>query len=207
MSTHPELVALERQKLELEIRDLELSVEKSNWENRLIKGQPARGGSFTYAGAVEEDAVHDLMAKLATWSNLHPGQPITLYLDSGGGYVTDGYTLYDFLRSLSEKGHHITTHGLGIAASMAAVLLQAGDTRVMSAHSWLMVHEISFGAQGKFSQMKNMVDFNRRLQDQALEILTARSKYTKRRLTSAWKDDLWFDAEGALKNGFIDEIR
>jgi ATP-dependent Clp protease protease subunit len=195
------------ERISLVRKQLELDIERSTWENRLTKGQPIREGNFVFAGTVEEESVFDLMAKLTTWSNLHPGQPVTLYIDSGGGFVTDGYTLYDFLRSISAKGHHITTHGLGMAASMAAVLMQAGDTRVMSPHSWMMIHEVSFGASGKFSAMKNMVDFNKRLQDQAAGILTARSKWTKRRLLNAWKDDVWLDAQQALKEGFIDEVR
>lgn len=193
-------------RIDAERRYYELENVKLEWETRLISERPIKHGEFVYAGEVEEEHVHALIEQMTTWSNLHPEQPITLYINSGGGYVTDGFALYDYLLSLRAKGHHVTTVGLGIVASMAGVLLQAGDERVITPRTWLMIHQVEFGAGGKLSTMKNLVRFNERLQEQALDVLAERSSVSKRTIKQKWTEDWWLDAGDALKGGFVDKI-
>lgn len=198
---------LELQELELGIKSLELKNWQLERENDLIKGNPVAGGFFTYAGPVIESAVYDLMHRLAIWSNNHPGQPITLTIDSHGGTVLDGFALFDFLQELKAKGHHITTVGLGLVASMGAVLLQAGHERVMSPRTWMMIHQVEGAGGGNPGELKNIAKFNERLQAQALDILSERSTWSSRTLKTKWKDDLWLSAEEAQKAGLIDRIQ
>jgi len=70
--------------------------------------------------------------------------------------------LYDYVRGLRRQGHHVTTSSLGYAASMAGILLQVGDKRIMGAESWLLIHEGSFGAVGSVGQVEDTVEWSRR---------------------------------------------
>lgn len=193
-------------KAQLELRDLELDVWKKETEQRLIEAQGIAKGEFYYTGVVEEEQVHNLIDRLETWSNAHPGAPITVVINSQGGVVIDGFALYDYLTRLKSRGHHLTTVGLGIAGSMGGVLLQAGDERVMTPRAWMLVHEVQGFARGSFSEMKNIMRFNERLQEQAMDILAERSTWTRAKLKKSWVDDLWLDASDALAAGFIDRI-
>lgn len=136
-----------------------------------------------------------------------PGCDITIQFNSPGGLVTEGFAFYDFLRELSAKGHHLTTKCLGAAASMGAILMQAGDERVMTPTAFMMVHEISGGDEGTVAQLKDTIAIVERFQDKALDILTKRSSISRLQLKRKWVKTDWFmDAEEALKHGFIDRI-
>lgn len=190
---------LKRQKLEHEV--WKLGVERKRVENH-----PVAKGEFMFIGAVFEEPVHEMIEQMDIWSRNHPGDPITLVINSQGGVVVDGFALYDFIMELKRRGHSITTKGLGLQASMGGILLQAGDERVMTPRSWMLVHEVQGIAEGSFSDMKNVMKFNERLQNQALDILAERSNWSRRTIKTKWKDDLWLSAQDALKAGFIDRI-
>jgi ATP-dependent Clp protease protease subunit len=126
--------------------------------------------------------------------------------NSPGGVVTDGFTLYDFLRELSNRGHHITTKCMGAAASMGAILMQAGDHRVMTPNAFMMVHEISGQNEGTIAEMKDTLAIVSRFQDKALSILTAKSNMSKRALQVVEEDRLVHGRCRRLWLGFIDAI-
>jgi len=96
---------------------------------------------YIFRASVNESATANCIHQLQTWHRLYPGEPMEIVFTSPGGSVVDGMALYDFIQTLRSDGHHITTTALGMAASMAGVLLQAGDTRVMGRESWLLIHE------------------------------------------------------------------
>lgn len=146
--------------------------------------------------------------KLTTWSRIDPGCDIEIVFTSPGGSIIDGFALFDHIQTIRRAGHRVTTSALGMAASMAGVLLQAGDHRVMSRESWLLIHEASFGAGGSFGDVEDTVEWVRRMQDRILDIFAERSTMTKRQLKAKWtRRDWWISADEALAAGFIDEVR
>lgn len=189
---------LREKKLALEITALER-------QQKLIDGSPVASGEFFMLGPVDED-VYELMLRMDIWSRNHPAADITLTINSPGGTVVDGFAFYDFLNTLKRRGHHITTRGIGMQASMGGVLLQAGDHRVMSKRSWMLIHEVQGLAEGSFSEMSNTMKLNKRFQDQALDILAAKAKWSKLKIRKTWTTDTWLDAADALKAGFVDEV-
>lgn len=193
-------------KAQLEQEKLSLQIWKLQKEKDLIEGSPIASGEFVFVGPVTEEPVHDLIEKLDIWSRNHPKADIVITINSQGGVVLDGFALYDFIQSLRKRGHHVTTKSMGLAASMGGILLQAGDERVMTKRSWMLVHEVQGIAEGSFSEMKNVMKFNERLQEQALDILASRCSWTRGKIKKLWKDDLWLDAPDALKAGFVDRI-
>ena len=190
---------------QLKNRKLELEITRMEREQGLVDGSPIANGEFSLIGPVDEE-IYDLMHRMDIWSRNHPGDGIVLTINSPGGTVVDGFAFYDFLQVLKKRGHHIVTRGIGMQASMGGILLQAGDHRIMSPRSWMLIHEVQGIAEGSFSEMTNLVKFNSRLQEQALDILAQRTKWTKAKIKKTWIQDTWMDALDALNAGFVDEV-
>lgn len=134
--------------------------------------------------------------------------PIEIVFYSPGGEVISGMALFDHIRRISKMGHHITTVCSGYAASMAGILLQAGDTRVMGKESYILIHEVSFGAGGKIGEVEDEVAFVKKIQSRVLHIFAERSSLTVRQLDNRWKrKDWWLDSDEALELKIVDEVR
>ena len=148
------------------------------------------------------------MKKLTQWSRLNPKCPMEIIFSSPGGSIIDGFELFDFIQDLRSRGHHITTGTLGMAASMAGILLQAGDTRWVGGQAWVMIHRAAFGAFGKTYEVEDEVEFVKRIEGRILDIFTSRSKLTKQKIKKNWdRKDWWISADEALELHLVDEIR
>jgi ATP-dependent protease ClpP protease subunit len=101
----------------------------------------------------------------------------------------------------------------GMAASMAGVLLQAADTRIMGANAFLLIHEGSLGAIGDFGDVEDRVELMGQMHDRILSLFETRAKpinpkTTKAFIRNRWKrKDWWITAEEAAKLGLVDEVR
>ncbi len=163
---------------------------------------------YPFYRPVDDSSVTTCMEMLSFWSRTDPQCAIELVFNSPGGGVLAGLALFDFIRDLREKGHHITTHTLGHAASMAGILLQAGTTRVMGKEAWILIHEISFGAVGKIGEIEDTTEWVKKMQKRILNIFAERSKMTAVQIEKKWKrTDWWLDSDQALELGLIDEVR
>ncbi len=163
---------------------------------------------YRFTGTVTDDTVKACMKTLTEWSRQRPNSPIEIIFYSPGGSVTAGLALWDFLQEIKDKGHHLTTVIQGIAASMAGILSQAGDVRVMGKESWLMIHEVSFGAQGKIGEIEDTVDWINKVQKRVLDIFAERSKLSVAQLRKMWdRKNAWLSSDEALAKGLVDEVR
>ena len=191
---------LERQLLETKLR-AELRVENT------VLAQPDQHGEFLLAGDVTDGLMHRLMDQMELYSKRVPGGDIELTINSPGGSVLAGFALIDHMRLLQSRGHKITTKGVGYVASMAGIILQAGDERVLSDHAFFGMHEVSSQVSGSLSNQEDSIKFAKALQARAIELLTARSKFTSRTLQNAWaRKDVHMSAAEALKNGLVDRV-
>lgn len=180
---------------------------KAQREISVLENLPDSHHTYLFYTGVDALSVNQCMKELEIWSRRDPGCPITIIFNSPGGYVNDGYALYDYLRELSKRGHKITTKCLGMAASMGAILMQAGDERVMGPTSFFMIHEIAGQLEGNSSQIEDQRKQLDRLENKALEILSSRSSLSKRTIQTRWKRRDWvMDAEEAVANGFADRV-
>jgi ATP-dependent Clp endopeptidase proteolytic subunit ClpP len=147
------------------------------------------------------------MRRLAIWHRLEPGSDIEIIFTSPGGDVISGLALFDYIQELRASGHKVTTKAQGYAASMASILLQAGDVRVMNAEAWLLIHEASFGAGGKLGEVEDTVEWVKKVSKRIKDIYAKRSSLTAPQIEQRWRrKDWWIDADEALKLGFCDEI-
>jgi ATP-dependent Clp protease protease subunit len=226
----------EVRKLDLESANLALEASKLRAEAANIRAQARHSRAyaiiteFTAADRAEDDAqarAHDLnnavytfdtevddrsvkyaMSKLSEWARRDPGCAIELRFNSPGGDVIAGMALFDFLQSLRRQGHTIITVAYGMAASIAGILLQAGDIRVMGQESYLLIHQVRSGIRGSFGEIEDEVAFLSKMQDRILDIFAARSTMTREEIKKQWeRRDWWLDSAEALAAGFVDEVR
>ena len=195
-----------------EVRKLQIDTERAAAELDAFRRREADTAAeegrrtYTFYSRVEEESVRACMATLTSWASKAPGAPLTVVFNSPGGAVHDGLALFDFLRHLRVTGHHLTTIALGRAASMGAVLLQAGDRRVIGANAFIMLHEVSNGASGKVSEIEESVELSKRLQKRLLAILADRSSLAEAQIQRKWsRRDWWLDAEETVALGFADD--
>lgn len=195
------------EKLRQEARMFELKNKEMAMGIRDLEATSDEAHIYTFYTAVMGSSVIKCMYTLDAWSRRAPGCEMTIIFNSPGGTVSDGFALFDFLRDLSNRGHKIVVKAYGMAASMGAILMQAGDERVMSKNSFMMIHEGQGGMEGSLAEMTDTIKLFNKFQDKAIDILTAKSTLSKSQITRLWKKtDYWMSAEEALEKGFIDRI-
>jgi len=220
MATVEDKMAAEVAKLNAE-RDLAL-IEKMSAEERLIMARlrrveaerlaaveaakDERNGIYQFSGQVTESSIRLCQNRLIEWDRLFPDRDIRITLMSGGGEIVHGVALYDFIQTMKRPSRRIVITALGLAASMASVLLQAGDWRVMGREAWLMLHEASLFAEGKTSDVSARLDWVKAVQERMLDIYASRSRMTKAAIRAKWGKDWFIDSKEALAKGFVDEV-
>ncbi len=163
---------------------------------------------YNYVGAIDQNSVSMCMDQLTIWDRLDPNCPIEIVFNSPGGSVMAGMALFDHILEIRKAGHRITTVSKGYAASMAGILLQAGDTRVIGKESYVLIHQISSGAVGKIGEIEDVVKFLKLVSKRVLGIFAARSNKPASYFEKHWeRTDWWLDSEECMKIGFVDEVR
>jgi ATP-dependent Clp endopeptidase proteolytic subunit ClpP len=188
------------------VAELKLQAAEEGEQARLADDDHRR--VLRFVGAVQETTVKPSIDRLVRWHRLEPKCDITIIFDSPGGGIIEGFALFDQIIWLRNNGHKVTTIGQGMAASMAGVLLQAGDVRIMSPQASLLIHEASFMTGGSFGQVEDQVKFVKKLQERILDIFADRSKLSKTQIRKRWtRTNWWLDANEALELGFVDDVR
>ncbi|MBU6468652.1 MAG: ATP-dependent Clp endopeptidase proteolytic subunit ClpP [Betaproteobacteria bacterium] len=156
-------------------------------------------------GPVTDDTANLVVAQLLFLESENPDKDINLYINSPGGSVSAGLAIYDTMQFIKAD---VSTTCMGIAASMGAFLLAAGQKgkRYALPNTRIMIHQPSGGAQGQASdieiQAKEILYLRRRLNEMM-------SLHTGQPLEIIEKDtdrDNFMSAEEALKYGLVDQI-
>lgn len=156
-------------------------------------------------GTIDDNIANLIIAQLLFLESEDPEKDISIYINSPGGLVYSGLALYDTIQYIKPQ---VATICMGIAASLAALLLTAGSKgkRYALPNSRVMIHQPLGGAEGQAAD----------IEIQAREIINLReitnkllSKHTGQPLERIAKDvdrNFWMSAEEAKKYGLIDEI-
>lgn len=211
------LAEAEQAEAQAEIARLTLEREREKRE-RERHADDYQDRTYRFLSTVDESSVKTCIAKLDAWHRDDPDCDITLIFDSPGGAVVPGFHLFDHVLGLREQGHRVVTMTRGYAASMAGILLQSGEWRVMGPNATLMIHEVSFGAHGKLGDVEDTTEFAKMLWGRALDIFaercagaadtTATRRLSRRSLeTRSRRKNWWIKATDALAFGLVDEIR
>lgn len=188
----------------------EIDARKKIREEREREAGDAFHHVYRFSNVVSDETASKCASKLTEWHRLDPGCDIEIIFDSPGGAVFPGLALFDHIRWLSSLGHHITTVATGTTASMAGILIQAGDTRIMSAEGWFLIHRVSFMAMGSSYEIEDRVEHVKRIEKRVIDIFTARSdgKLTSQKIKRNWdRKDWWLSSDECLDLGIVDELR
>jgi ATP-dependent Clp protease protease subunit len=160
-------------------------------------------------GDIEKDIARNVIERLREMAN-DSDRPITLYINSAGGNVTDGLAIHDAIRQIVSRGIEVTIVVQGLAYSMGSVVLQAASDgrRLSLAHSWIMIHEpAKWAGWQSTSAAAQHLDRLKQMQAQIYEILAARAgKPLSKIIRDTKRTDFYLDAKKALEYGLIDAI-
>ncbi|HRA42327.1 MAG TPA: ATP-dependent Clp protease proteolytic subunit [Gammaproteobacteria bacterium] len=129
-----------------------------------------------------------------------------VYINSGGGLVTDAMAIHDLLKDLQSKGKKVNTIGRGIIASAATYILMAGDNATMSKNSWLMIHNVSGGVWGDVNTVESYATTLRKFNDSARDFYARTTGMRKEDITKMMNAETWMTADEAKEKGFIKQI-
>jgi len=203
-----EVARIEADEARYALKKVEINFERDKEKRQRELADNTYHHIYYFNSAVNSTSVKECMEELAYWHRSCPDCDIEIIFFSPGGSVIDGMALFDYIQQIRTQGHHVITTCLGYAASMAGILLQAGDQRVMGKESYILIHEVSFGAGGKIGEVEDEVAFVKKIQSRVLDIFAARSKLSKSAIARKWRrKDWWLDSTEALKLGFVDELR
>ncbi|KND48563.1 MAG: ATP-dependent Clp endopeptidase, proteolytic subunit ClpP [Parcubacteria bacterium C7867-005] len=157
------------------------------------------------SGPIHDDVANIVIAQLLFLASEDPKKDISLYINSPGGSVTDGLAIVDAMNHISPS---VSTVCIGMAASMGAVILSAGEKgkRFALPNAEVMIHQPHGGAEGQASDIEisaKRIIKNREVLNKML------AKNTGQPLSRIEKDadrDFFMDSEEAKKYGIIDKI-
>jgi ATP-dependent Clp protease, protease subunit len=173
-----------------------------NWDifSRLLKDR------IVFLGTeVNDDVANIIIAQFLFLESEDPDKEIMLYINSPGGVVTSGLAIYDTMQYVRST---VSTTCLGMAASMAAVLLAAGakGRRFALPNARVMIHQPSGGARGQVTDIEIQARESRHMKDVITDILTAATGKSREQIMKDMDRDFYLGPAQAKEYGLIDEV-
>ncbi len=173
------------------------------------KEQSDRLRDIYLIGDIEKDTARTVIERLRELANDN-SRPITIYINSAGGNVTDGLAIHDAIRHVVSHGLEVTIVVQGMAYSMGSIVVQAASPgrRLSFPHSWIMIHEPAkwAGWQSTTAAAQHL-DRLKQMQGQIYRILAERSgKPLRQIIRDTKRNDFYLDAMRAKEYGLIDGI-
>ena len=156
-------------------------------------------------GEVNEALANSIVAQLLFLEMEDPDADISLYINSPGGSVTDGMAIFDTMRYIKPK---VRTVCLGMAASMGAFLLMAGEPgmRLALPNSEVMIHQPSGGASGQATDVQLHAQWLLRTKSKMNALMSEMTKQPLEKIERDVERDYFMTADEALAYGIIDDI-
>ena len=154
---------------------------------------------------IDDTVANIIQAQLLFLESTDPSKDIQIYFNSPGGSVYAGLGIYDTMQYITADVATICT---GMAASMAAVLMTAGQKGKRSAlkHSRIMIHQPMGGASGQASDIEITAREIKKIKNELYSIIAQHSGQTFDQIEKDSDRDYWMTAQEAVDYGMIDEI-
>src|SRR6202140_30517 len=168
--------------------------------SRLLKDR------IVFIGTPIDDHIANLVIAQLLFLQMEDGKKdINVYVNSPGGSVTAGLAIYDTMQFLTCD---VTTYCIGMAASMAAVLLCAGTKgkRFALPNSDIMIHQVSGGAQGAASDVERQADYMFKLKKRMIRIIALHTGKAEDQVRLDSDRDYYMSAAEAKAYGLVDEV-
>ena len=161
---------------------------------------------IVFLGTPINDQVANLViAQLLFLAREDPDKDINLYINSPGGVISSGLAIYDTMQLIQCD---VSTICLGMAASMATVILCAGakGKRYVLPNSTVHLHQAIGGAQGQATDIEIAAREIMRLQDKIRSILVTHTGQTMEKITHDTDRDFYLTSEQSVEYGIVDDI-
>lgn len=155
-------------------------------------------------GMVDDKSARHVVDRLMYLDSLNNDE-IKLYINSPGGYVTSGFSMYDTMKSIKSPVSTICT---GLAASMGSILLSAGEKgrRFIQPHARVMIHQPSGGARGPASDIEISAQEIVKTKELSAKILAENCGQKYEKVMKDFNRDHWLGAEESVAYGIVDGI-
>lgn len=155
--------------------------------------------------AVDDTVANTVIAQFLFLENQDPEKDIKLYINSPGGSVTAGMAIYDTMQYIKPN---VSTICVGMAASMASVLLAAGEKgkRFCLPNSEVMIHQVMGGMQGQASDIKIHAERILKIKDRLNDILAKHTGKDKKIIEKDADRDYFMSAEESVSYGLVDKV-
>ena len=153
-------------------------------------------------GEINDSMANIIISELLYLDNLS-NEDIYLYINSPGGSITSGMSIYDTMHFINSK---VYTIGLGMCASMAAFLLSSGDERYALPNTEVMIHQPLGGAQVQATDIKIAAERIIKLKEKLNKIWADNTHQPLEKIYNDTERDNFLSASEALDYGLIDKI-
>ncbi|WP_347373302.1 ATP-dependent Clp protease proteolytic subunit [Aequorivita sp. Q41] len=155
-------------------------------------------------GMVDDKSARHVVERLMYLDALSHDE-IKFYINSPGGYVTSGFSIYDTLKEIKSPVSTICT---GLAASMGSILLSAGEKgkRFIQPHARVMIHQPSGGARGVASDIEITAQEILKTKEISARILAENCGQSFEKVMKDFNRDHWMDAEASVAYGIVDKV-
>ncbi len=153
-------------------------------------------------GEINDSVASIVVSELLYLDNLS-NEDIHLYINSPGGSITSGMSIYDTMNFIKSK---VITIGIGMTASMAAFLLSSGNIRYALPNTEVMIHQPLGGAQGQATDIKIAAERIIKLKEKLNQILAKNTNQPLEKIYNDTERDNFLSANEALEYGLIDKI-
>ena len=153
-------------------------------------------------GQIDTKKAKEVIERLMTLNSMSH-EPILLWINSGGGSVSDGFAIIDAMRGLQGDIYTIIN---GRACSMAGLIAISGNKRYMTEHSIFLAHDMYAGVEDYSTKIADRADFFKEEQKKLFGYLGKHTKLSKAELERARNGELWLYPSDCLKKGIVDII-
>ncbi|WP_037315780.1 ClpP family protease [Salegentibacter sp. Hel_I_6] len=155
-------------------------------------------------GEVNDESAKHVIDRLL-YLDMEGDDEIQFFINSPGGYVTDGFAIYDTMQSLKSP---VSTICSGLAASMGSILLSGGTKgrRFIQTHGKVMIHQPMGGARGQASNIEIQANEILKTRELSAKILADNCGQEIEKVLKDFNRDYWMDAQESLDYGIVDGI-
>jgi ATP-dependent Clp endopeptidase proteolytic subunit ClpP len=177
-------------------------IDIKNVEKRFEITNKADSSEILLYGAIGESFFDDAISAKAFSDELKkiPAsvKNITLRVNSPGGSVFDGMTIYERLKNHPAK---VTAYVDGLAASIASVIIMAADEVIVGDGAMVMIHKPMVGTYGNSMELERMIDILDKIENQMVGIYAKKTGQTRAEISAALAAETWYTADEAIELG------
>jgi ATP-dependent protease ClpP protease subunit len=129
-----------------------------------------------------------------------------VYVNSGGGLVTDAMAIHDLLKDLQANGKTVNTKGRGLIGSAATYILMAGNTSEVSKNSWVMIHNVSGAVYGDVNDVERYATTLRKFNNASRDFYSDATGIRKEDITKMMNEETWMTGTEAKEKGFVKNV-